>query len=63
VAPVEPSPEEAVFTIFYEHCGVSWQHEWSCPCNDDCPVCGKEIEPYDWEEKTRCVEVHYETPY
>ena len=43
-------PEERGFTVFYRHCGVSWQDQRSCPCNGECPVCGKEIEPYDWEE-------------
>ena len=46
-------PEERGFTVFYRHCGVSWQDQRSCPCNGECPVCGKEIEPYDWENTTR----------
>jgi len=46
-------PEERGFTVFYRHCGVSWQDHRSCPCNGECPVCGKEIEPYDWENTTR----------
>lgn len=27
-------------------CGYTWQDEWSCMCNDRCPECNKEIEPY-----------------
>jgi hypothetical protein len=30
---------------FY-HCNVQWDDEWSCMCNDECPVCHHEIEPY-----------------
>lgn len=30
-------------------CGVEWQDEWSCACNDKCPACNKEIEPYESE--------------
>lgn len=44
-------PEEPhVVRNFYRHCGVEWDDTWSCGCNDDCPVCGKEIEPYDSED-------------
>lgn len=27
-------------------CGARWVDLWSCTCNDRCPVCRKEIEPY-----------------
>ena len=27
-----------------------WSNNWSCMCNDKCPVCNLEIEPYDSEE-------------
>lgn len=27
-----------------------WSDEWSCMCNDECPNCGAEIEPYDSED-------------
>lgn len=29
---------------------VDWSSEWSCQCNDCCPNCGAETEPYDSEE-------------
>lgn len=29
--------------------GVAYD-AWSCMCNDECPVCGAEIEPYESEE-------------
>lgn len=31
----------------YKHCNVEWEDEWSCMCNDRCPVCNAEIEPYE----------------
>ena len=30
--------------------GTEWSDEWSCTCNDRCPTCNKEIEPYESEE-------------
>jgi predicted RNA-binding Zn-ribbon protein involved in translation (DUF1610 family) len=31
-------------------CGESWEDEWSCACNDECPQCGtKDIEPVESE--------------
>jgi len=27
-------------------CGERWVDSWSCTCNDRCPACNKEIEPY-----------------
>ncbi len=34
---------------FYKHeeCGTHWADLWSCGCNDECPNCGGEIEPYE----------------
>jgi hypothetical protein len=26
--------------------GTKWTDEWSCACNDKCPTCHAEIEPY-----------------
>lgn len=36
------------FHNFYEHseCGTKWDMRWSGTCNDKCPKCGAEIEPY-----------------
>jgi hypothetical protein len=42
--------EELMYRNFYRHCGEEWDDEWSCMCNDECPVCHKEIEPYKSEE-------------
>lgn len=27
-------------------CNLKWQDRWSCACNDQCPQCRSEIEPY-----------------
>ncbi|SHJ62598.1 hypothetical protein SAMN02745165_02802 [Malonomonas rubra DSM 5091] len=37
-----------MFTNYYRHedCGAEWQDDWDCTCNDRCPVCNVEIEPY-----------------
>lgn len=32
--------------------GVEWDDEWDCMCNDHCPACDAEIEPYESEELT-----------
>lgn len=30
--------------------GIEWDDVWSCACNDKCPACDAEIEPFDSEE-------------
>lgn len=44
-------------------CGTQWSDEWDCMCNDHCPACDKEIEPYNYEDlaSTAC-EVDNENP-
>jgi len=34
-------------------CVTEWEGEWDCMCNDRCPRCGAEIEPYSSEEIDR----------
>ena len=36
-----------VFENRYKHCGIGWTSNWTSQCNDECPVCGKEIEPHN----------------
>ena len=46
--------KNAVYRNFYR-CpddGTEWQDEWSCMCDDRCPVCNAEIEPYESEDLT-----------
>lgn len=31
-------------------CHFAWEDTWYCACNDRCPECNKEIEPYESEE-------------
>lgn len=40
------------FTNHYRcpHDGTTWQDVWSCACNDKCPTCNKEIEPFESED-------------
>jgi hypothetical protein len=40
------------FLKYYRHdeCDTSWTDEWSCACNDHCPKCDEEIEPYNWAD-------------
>ena len=42
---------EIKYQNFYRcECGEEWNDEWDCMCNDKCPVCDSEIEPYKSEE-------------
>ncbi len=34
----------------YRHCDIEWCQEAECMCNDRCPICNKEIEPYKTRE-------------
>ena len=36
-----------------DRCGETWEEEWSCMVDDDCPGCGaRETEPYDFDDLT-----------
>lgn len=45
---------EADYRWFLNHyhcpCGEEWDDEHSCTCNDRCPKCNAEIEPFDSED-------------
>lgn len=41
---------EMKYRNFYNHCGYEWESEWDSMCNEECPVCNKEIEPCKSEE-------------
>lgn len=43
--------DETRFANFFVHCGREWRDEWSCICDDRCPNCNHEIEPYASREK------------
>lgn len=38
---------------FYAHCGQEWESIWDSACDDECPVCGAAISPYDYHELYR----------
>ena len=44
--------EEHLFLNFYRcpEDGTHWADTWSATCNDRCPKCGLEIEPYKSED-------------
>lgn len=44
--------QESSFINYYEcsECGETWEDVWSCMCNDRCPNCNSEIEPYESRE-------------
>ncbi len=48
----------AWFLKYYEcsRCGAEWTDEWSCACNDRCPDCNAETEPYDDDDLTYVIE-------
>ena len=45
-------PEIGYFINHYTHCGTEWEDVWSSKCNDRCPVCNAEIEPYASDDIT-----------
>jgi len=49
--PSEPQTPDR-FRNYYEcpHDGTKWNDEWTCTCNDRCPTCDSEIEPYFSED-------------
>ncbi len=40
------------FRNHYTHCDTDWDDEHSSQSNDECPVCGAEIEPHLSEDLT-----------
>jgi hypothetical protein len=43
-----------------DECEVGWNDEWSCGCNDRCPECDAEIEPFESEDLSVQVELREE---
>lgn len=39
-----------------DECNIEWTDDWSCCCNDKCPQCDGEFEPYE------CKDISKETP-
>ena len=51
ITPAQPS-REVTFRNYYRcpNDGATWHDDWSCRCNDRCPTCRAEIEPYESED-------------
>lgn len=55
-APPDPEDEEGgESAVWYRNhyrcvCGHEWTDEWDCMCNDRCPKCDTEIEPYQSDD-------------
>jgi hypothetical protein len=52
-----PKPPVSVFEApafrNYYKCpddGTTWHDDWSCMCDDRCPTCDIEVEPYESED-------------
>ena len=59
---VEPD-EEQEYTNFYCHCGTQWSDKWTAMCNDECPECSKEIEPYASEDEEEEITLHVDAEW
>lgn len=46
----DPAPEMRYLNHYRCECGQEWNDQWDSMCNDRCPECGKEIEPYHSDE-------------
>ena len=48
-SPSDSETPSAWYINYYgcPYCQLEWQDEWNCACNDKCPDCNKEIEPYE----------------
>ena len=49
----------AWFRNYYlcERCDSTWQDEWSCMCDDDCPHCGaRHMSPFKSDDLTEVIE-------
>jgi hypothetical protein len=61
--PAPPAPDDdndgESATMYLNHyrctCGHEWTDKWNCMCNDRCPKCDTEIEPYQSEEVGQAV--------
>jgi hypothetical protein len=51
IIPAEPQAPFR-FRNYYEcpNDRTKWHDEWTCMCNDRCPTCDREIEPYFSED-------------
>lgn len=45
--PTETGPVRYLNQYRCPYCQIDWEDAWDCACNDRCPDCNKEIEPYE----------------
>jgi hypothetical protein len=50
--------EKKVFENHYRHCGEHWSETGDSACNDRCPQCNKEIQPYESVDITHGVDTN-----
>jgi hypothetical protein len=53
ISMVSAQPQKRFTSRNYYQCpfdGANWADDWSCACNDRCPTCRAEIEPYFTED-------------
>lgn len=43
-------------TYHCTHCESEWEDEWSCGCDDECPICGSDWSPADSEDVSAFIE-------
>jgi len=44
---MDKTDNETYLNEYYcAHCDIHWDDVWDCMCNDKCPECDKEIEPF-----------------
>lgn len=49
-----PADEGETLTVYYTcpKCDHSWEEEWDCACDSECPECGTEnISPFEYETR------------
>lgn len=51
------------FRRYFVHCGTQWSDDAECMCNDRCPVCNHEIEPYSAAENGEELELLVENDF
>lgn len=51
--PTDTDGEPCRFTNHYrcDACDVEWSDQWSCACDDECPECGADVSPHDYDEE------------
>lgn len=43
--PEPPYGHEPMTNTYECDCGTTWDDDWCCACDDECPSCGTDVEP------------------